>query len=121
MSWDASELNALGTRVTRAGAALGPQIKNVVSKSALDVKADAAGAAPVDTGALRSSITVTSEGGGAGSTSASISPGVNYGIYVELGTSRMAAQPYLFPALERRSEPFLQAVGLAAQMAVGRG
>lgn len=120
MSWDASELNALGTRVTRAGAALGPKIQAVVSKSALDVKGDAAGAAPVDTGALRSSITVTNEAG-AGSTSASVSPAVHYALYVELGTSRMAAQPYLFPALERRTEPFLQAVGLAAQMAVGRG
>lgn len=48
---------------------------------------------PVDTGNLRNSITHTSDG-----KAAYIGTNVTYGKYVELGTVKMAAQPYLRPA-----------------------
>ena len=48
---------------------------------------------PVDTGNLRNSITHDSDG-----TAAYIGTNVDYGKYVELGTRRQAAQPYLKPA-----------------------
>lgn len=48
---------------------------------------------PVDTGNLRNSITHTSDG-----KAAYIGTNVEYGKYVELGTVKMAAQPYLRPA-----------------------
>ncbi len=53
---------------------------------------------PVDTGRLRSSIThaVFREGD---HLSAHVGTDVEYAIYVELGTSRMRAQPFLRPAL----------------------
>lgn len=53
--------------------------------------------APVDTGRLRNSIThqVMSQGG---TDSVMIGTNVEYAPYVELGTSRQKAQPYLVPA-----------------------
>lgn len=49
---------------------------------------------PVDTGRLRNSITHAMEG----SEAVVIGTNVEYGPYVELGTSRQKAQPYLRPA-----------------------
>lgn len=48
---------------------------------------------PVDTGNLRNSITHTTDG-----TTAYIGTNVEYAPYVELGTRRAAAQPFLKPA-----------------------
>lgn len=52
--------------------------------------------APVDTGTLKNSIHVENTGLG----KRIVTDSVEYGVYVELGTSRMAAQPYLVPATE---------------------
>lgn len=49
---------------------------------------------PVDTGRLRNSITHAMEG----SEAVVIGTNVEYGPYVELGTARQKAQPYLRPA-----------------------
>jgi HK97 gp10 family phage protein len=103
--------------------ALPERADKVVRKTAFEVEAAAKVLAPVDTGALKNSIyTVTSKSDGfsaamgaadelrPGSVAgpipedpergqAFVGPCVNYGIYVELGTHKMAAQPYLYPAL----------------------
>lgn len=63
-------------------------------------------AAPVDTGALRNSIMldeVTPE-------RAIIGPHVEYAEHVEFGTSRMAAQPYLRPALDEHEREIVGAI-----------
>jgi HK97 gp10 family phage protein len=78
----------------------------VVRKTALDIEADAKGRAPVDTGALRNSIQTTM----AGDMSAVVAPGVDYAIFVEFGTARMAARPYLIPAAEAHRQPFIDAM-----------
>lgn len=56
---------------------------------------------PVDTGNLRNSITHTSDG-----KAAYIGTNVEYGKYVELGTVKMAAQPYLRPAAADQGETY---------------
>lgn len=56
---------------------------------------------PVDTGRLRGSITHTTDG-----SAAYIGTNVTYGKYVELGTARMAAQPYLAPAATEHTETY---------------
>jgi HK97 gp10 family phage protein len=61
---------------------------------AVTCEGHAVGAAPVDTGRLRASITHEVAGH-----TATIGTSVEYAPYVELGTSKMAAQPYLKPAL----------------------
>ena len=68
-------------------------------KIALKVEAGAKRRCPVDTGRLRSSIThelrVDAEG-----LHAVVGTDVEYAAYVEFGTSRMHAQPFLRPALD---------------------
>ena len=66
---------------------------------------------PVDTGFLRSSITVGSPEGGAlqqGALSAQVGPEAAYGGFVEFGTTNAGAQPYMTPAAEQAGEWFVQ-------------
>jgi len=59
------------------------------------VEAGAQNRAPVRTGALRSSIARRVAGA-----HWAVGAGVDYALFVEMGTSRMGARPYLRPALE---------------------
>lgn len=98
---------------TEAGR-VGGRAAQVIRKTAKDIERDAKIMAPVDTGNLRNSISTTV--GGSGSTlSVEVGPTAHYGIYVELGTSRMGAQPYLFPAADRHEPGFLAAMAQAAE------
>ncbi len=60
---------------------------------------------PVDTGALRESIDAESDG-----MSAVITAGAEYAAYVEFGTSKSAAQPYLVPALLQNKEALAEKI-----------
>lgn len=57
---------------------------------------------PVDTGNLRNSISHAPQG----PNTESIGTNVHYAPYVELGTSRMRAQPYLRPAVENHRDEY---------------
>lgn len=68
-------------------------------------------AAPVDTGTLRNSIMldeVTPE-------RAILGPHVDYAEHVEFGTSRMAAQPYLRPAVDEHEREIVDAIEAAVR------
>lgn len=78
-----------------------------VRKAALDIQAGAQVRAPVDTGALRASIQAVQA---SGPLHWQVRVGVEYGIYVEMGTRHMAAQPYLGPAAEAVRSDFLRAM-----------
>ncbi len=102
-----------------------PKARAVVDKTAFDVQARAANNAPIETGALASSIyTVTERSNGHATAvaaararnpkgkvvsiptpqndlEANVGPSMEYGIYQELGTARMPAQPFLIPAIEK--------------------
>lgn len=73
-----------------------------VQETAAAIAEDAASRAPVDTGALRDSIGASGSG-----LAARVTVGVPYGIYVEYGTSRAPAQPYLWPAVEAARSAYL--------------
>lgn len=64
------------------------------------VSNDAKRRAPYKTGNLRRSIHPRLVSAGASSAEALVGTNVEYAIYQELGTRRMAANPYLRPALE---------------------
>ena len=60
---------------------------------------------PVDTGRLRNSITHVGDGG-----SEYVGTNVEYGPYVELGTSRAPAQPFLRPAAQDHAEQYRRVI-----------
>lgn len=64
---------------------------------------DAAHLCPVDTGRLRASITRSTENGGL---TGKIGTNVEYAPYIEFGTSRSAAQPFLRPAIDDNKDAF---------------
>lgn len=102
---------------TTSRAAL-PLARAAVTKTAADITADAQAVAPVDTGDLRRSIgyTVTATDG---AVTADVGPTVDYGAYVEFGTSRQSPQPYLTPAFERRTPALDAALTAAANRLAG--
>lgn len=57
---------------------------------------------PVDTGRLRSSISHRLQGDSA----VAIGTNVEYATYVEMGTSKMKAKPYLRPGIENNAEQY---------------
>lgn len=71
-----------------------------VRDTAYEIRDMAAGYAPVRTGALRDSleaVKVTQK-------TWWVQDGVEYGVYQELGTSKMGAQPFLTPAVEQAEQ-----------------
>lgn len=86
----------LGIRLGFDGDALtvDADIGAAVSAAAQRVAENARGLCPVDTGRLKNSIAVS-----VGENGAQVSAGTDYAAYVEFGTSRAAAQPFLVPAL----------------------
>lgn len=93
-------------RLPAIAAMLRPRAEAVISKAAHDIEAAAKSQAPVDTGALRNSIQAHPEAALAWV----VAVGVEYGIYQEFGTRKMAAQPYLIPAFQRVAPSLIAAL-----------
>ncbi|WP_048680509.1 HK97-gp10 family putative phage morphogenesis protein [Kocuria sp. HSID16901] len=97
MRADTSELDAFAARVGRAPSQAESQVSAALTTSAAHIVTEAKTRAPVRTGFLRGSIAVVP----IGRLSVSVGATANYAAYVEQGTSRMAARPYMRPALEK--------------------
>ena len=93
-------------RFPEIAAKLPAETSAVVRKTAFDVEAHAKQVVPVDTGALKNSIATEMES----DTSATIAPHTEYAAYVEFGTYKMAAQPYMTPAAEVNRPKFESAM-----------
>lgn len=72
-----------------------------------EVVTDVVRLAPEDTGELKDSY--LRESGMTGKLTFTIQDGVNYGIFNELGTSKMAAQPHVIPAIEDAEDEIIKA------------
>ena len=81
-----------------------PKASRVVNTYGIAIAGEAAKNAPLDTGALRNSI--LSESTMTGDLSYTVQDGVEYGVFLELGTSRMSARPFMLPALEAWRQRF---------------
>lgn len=111
ISFDMSEINSLAVNLSNAAGQVGSRAAAVVRKTATDIEATSKQFAPVDTGALRNSIGHDITGDGRfGGIEAEIGPTVNYGAYVEFGTSRQAPAAYMGPALDRHAPGFVTAL-----------
>ena len=86
---------------------LRPRARGVVEKYGLAITSTAAQLAPVDTSALRNSI--LSESKMTDDMIFTVYGATEYAVYVEFGTSRMAAQPFMTPAIEIWKERFQNA------------
>jgi HK97 gp10 family phage protein len=82
------------------------EVSRVVRRTAFQIEAQAKVLAPVDTGFMRNSIGTEM----VSQLTAVISVGAEYGAYVEFGTTRMRAQPFLGPAVERNRAAFEAAI-----------
>jgi HK97 gp10 family phage protein len=74
-----------------------------VAETAEKIAQDARGRAPVQTGRLRDSITASAYG-----KEAEVFSQVEYAPFVEYGTYKMAAQPFLYPAVEANKDGFFE-------------
>lgn len=84
-------------KFSRMSAASVGLVGKVVNTAALDTQREARQLCPVDTGRLRASIRPRFYKEGL---AADVYTDVDYAPFVEFGTSRMGAQPFLFPAFE---------------------
>lgn len=83
--------------------ALPEQIEAALTAIGLTAETYAKQDCPVDTGRLRNSITNAVE---MGENAVYIGSNVSYSAFVELGTSRMKARPYLKPAATQHSSEY---------------
>jgi len=119
ISIDVSEMNTLAVDLGMAGQRAGARVSAVVRKSAAQVEAEAKMFAPVDTGNLRNSIgTDIVTDGRSNVVEAQVGPAASYGLFVEMGTSRMAPRAFLGPAFDRAQPDFLTALAQVAAEAV---
>lgn len=102
MGIDASDFRKLSADLSKAQTKTGPRAQVVVRKSLVDGVAAAKNKVPVDTGNLKGSISHSDlrTVGSTGTIGGEFGPTADYGPYVELGTSRMAPQPYMGPAAD---------------------
>lgn len=107
---DLAQMNRLLADMTAAPREAEGQVRVVVQKGAADIKRDAKIFAPVDTGNLRSSIGYETRITG-DAVEAEIGPTVDYGHYVELGTTKMAPAAYMGPAFDRNAPMVEDALG----------
>jgi HK97 gp10 family phage protein len=84
-----------------------PKASQIINTYGVAIAGASAQNAPVDTGALRNSI--TSESHLEEDLLYIVQDGVEYGIFQELGTSKMAAHPFIIPAIEAFAQRFLEA------------
>jgi HK97 gp10 family phage protein len=112
------ELTKLARDLETAGRNAPKAVDLVLSNAAQFILVQMKQMVPVDTGRLRSSIVVQGSPG-----RYVVGPvGVAYAAYVEFGTSRMHAQPYVRPAVQKYLDELgEQAAKVGVAMIMGRG
>ena len=107
-----AKLNAMGGNVLDA-------LEKATKQTALAAQADARDNAPVDTGNLKQSISTEHERSREAATS-TVYTNVEYGLYQEIGTVKMAAHPYMMPALNANKSTFEQLARKELETAIKR-
>jgi len=100
------EIHIKSNRFAQIARQFHDEAREVIRKTTFDVEARAKQLVPVDTGLLRNSIQSEFESDLVGI----VFTNTKYAPFVEYGTSRMSAQPYMTPALESQRSPFIRAL-----------
>lgn len=106
--YDTSELRSLSRDLAGAGDRAVRRTFTALDKGAHAIEAGGKSRAPVDTGNLRASISAEQVVATDEASEWHVGPTASYGVYVELGTSRMPPQAYMGPATDQ-VEPGLTA------------
>jgi HK97 gp10 family phage protein len=101
------QVRIISNRLPQVPAQVRALLSQEVSKAAFEIEARSKALAPVKTGLLRRSIHTVMAANGQ---SATVGPSVEYGKFVEFGTRRMGARPYMRPAAEQELPKFVDAV-----------
>lgn len=120
MAMENSQLRGLSADQAAAYTRVKAQAKVVVLKTANDIARDAKIIAhqkfsPEATGATANSISASLINGN----TAEVGPTTYYAPFVEMGTSRMAAKPFMAPAAERHEAAFEDAMAQLGTEAMG--
>ena len=114
----AGNVKVLFNHIPRIQAQAPTAIKNTVRDAALKCETYAKDVTPVDTGALRASIQAEPEN----ATTWEVAPHTEYAVYVEFGTRKMRAQPFMRPTAEKiRKEYPGMLVETIVKVAKGQG
>jgi len=108
VQWEFNNMPQLAGNVNNA-------LKTALTQAALRVQGSAKDLCPVDTGNLKASISHE-----VGDDEARVGTNVEYAPYVEMGTVKMAAQPYLYPGLHQNKAFISQTIGKVAGDAARR-
>lgn len=99
MSDGSAEMGRLAASLASASVTSSVKAGRAMGKALNDISAGAKNRSPVDTGALKNSISVELQNRG-GTIRGEVGPTTSYAGFLEHGTSRMRAQPYLRPATD---------------------
>ena len=103
-------VRVVSNRLPAISAQLRPLVADEVKRATFDIEARAKARTPVRTGTLRRSIASVFENGGL---TGRVGPSVLYGKFVEFGTRRMGARPFMRPAAEAVLPRFAERVKAA--------
>lgn len=108
------EGEAVAAEFKRLSKSIDGVIDEALMLSGLIVERSAKRNTPVDTGRLRASITTR-----LGNNYVEVGTNVKYAPYVEFGTSKQSAQPYLTPAYTQNKKRIVQIIKEAVAKGVG--
>lgn len=109
----------LQTKLTKIASL--PALEAAMGEAVGIVNGEAKDIVPVDSGNLRSSIHGLVEDGNTKEITGKVATSTEYAPYVEFGTSKMGAQPFLWPALRLNQKRIQKLFTAAVLNAAGKG
>jgi len=118
--FDIGDVAAMKAKLSLLRASLPDAEEAKMKRIVLQIERDAKSIAPVDTGNLRASIESRVIRNNDGKITGVVGSNVKYAPFQEFGTSKMGAQPYLRPAVEKNRETVRELLGEGFNDAVER-
>jgi HK97 gp10 family phage protein len=118
--FDIGDVAAMKAKLSLLRASLPDAEEAKMKRIILQIERDAKSIVPVDTGNLRASIESRVIRNNDGDITGVVGTNTDYAAFVEFGTSKMGAQPYLRPAVEQNRETVRELLGEGFNDAVER-